>query len=163
MLSWLPRFFFLIAVVLSVVVLTKATIKTEIDVFDANTEIFFQRIVYGNDGFSYTDNSINRPYPAIIDLKRFKEPDFLNGAFYYGEENREIGARIILRDFDGNIQEVIKYNEEFYDEKDVLVRGDWPEGRGGVKSKTKKLYVLIKDGDKLTDGTLEAKIIMQNR
>ena len=162
MLAWLPRLFFLIAVVLSIVILAKATIKTEIDVFDANSEIFFQRIVYGNDGFSYIDNNINRLYPAIIDIERFKNQN-MEKAFYYGDENREVGARIILRDFEGTIQESIKYNQEFYDEKDVLVRADWTEGKGTVRSTTKKVYVLIRDGNEIKEGTLEVKIIMQNR
>lgn len=164
--AFIPRLFFLTIVILLIVVLIKANIKTEIDVFDAHADVFFQRLIYGRNAFSYNDEKTNRAYPGIIDLEKFRNQDlsFLNDALYYGDENRETGAKISLKDFDGNIDEEIIYNRKFFIEKETLLKaGGFTRGVGGVRGKTQRVYVLIKDKDKLTEGILNATIIIQNR
>ncbi|NQV09290.1 hypothetical protein HQ529_05560 [Candidatus Woesearchaeota archaeon] len=161
LLAFLPRLGFLIVVVLSIVVLLGANIKTEIDVFDAQAEVFFQRLVYGNH-FSYFDEVTGRLYPGMVDFDKFKSTD-LDNLIYYGEENRDVGARISLKDFNGSINEEIMYNRDFFIEKEVLLEAGFTKGLGGVKGKEKELYVVIKDGNRTLEGTLNVMMIIQNR
>lgn len=163
---FIVKLIFLMFVLFSVVFIIRSHIKTEFNVFDARADLFFQRIIYGRNVISYIDENTGRSFPGIVDLEKFRNEnidDILQQSLFYGEENRQVGAKLTLTDFDGNIDEEIKYNEEFFTEKEVLVRAGWPAGRGGVKSKDYHLYVLIKDGDKLTEGKLDTIIIIQNR
>ena len=116
-LIWVFRIIFIIIMCFSVIFMIGAFISTHIDVFEAEADIFFQRLVHSKNGISYYDEEIDRLYSLVIDIDKIKSDSFeeeLGKAIYYGDENKQVGARIHVQDLEKNINITLFYNKDFY-------------------------------------------------
>jgi hypothetical protein len=170
-LNFVIRLAFLVAITFFIFFMVRSQIITNVDVTDAESQIFVQRLLYAKDGVSYYDATLGRLYPGVIKLDTFNQDYFernVQDAFYYGDDNRIIGAKLSLFEADGSKiasrDYVVEYNKDFYDEKEVLyMAGEgFLKGRGGVTGTTMKIPVIILDKEAERGGLLEVVVIMQN-
>ena len=162
MLMWIPRIIFIIFIMFAIIFLVRTYVATVIDTSAIKANLFSNRIIYSANGISYYDESINRVYPGIIDSKKFSSADFLDKAVYYGEKNREIGAKIVLKDLDEGKESVLFYNQLFFKEQKKLVDSGLTEGPGGSRGYIKKYNILIIKGNSLEKGELAIDIVIPN-
>ena len=164
-LMWFFKIFFVIIVLFAVVLLIRSFIITELDIFNAEADIFVQKILMSRNGISYTDPDLDRVYPGIIDkvtFESFEIESLLNTSIYYGKDNKKIAANITLKNDAGNTIRSIVYNKNQYHYWKVLLEASWISGPGGVRSKTKQFNVLIKDQDSIQNGFLIIEVIIPN-
>ena len=178
------RILLLIVVMFAIIFLINSGFSFKVNTFDAEAELFIQQIVYSK-ALIFHDNDIGRLSPAIIVLDKFASSNAeenLDRSIHY-ETNRKVAAKITLLDFDGsryrkpslgytpgvpidgepiedNIISPIYFNEEKYNEWQGIRA--WIPGPGGVKSKQKNIFVLIKDGNQFKKGYLEFDVIIPN-
>jgi hypothetical protein len=161
-LMWIFKIFFLVIVLFTVVLLVRSFIVTELDVFNAEADIFMQRVIMSRNGISYYDSDIDRLYPGIIDMTKFgKLNEILNSSISYGDENSKIAANFILVDEKNTTVAAAVFNPYFYERWKQMLNAQWIKGPGGVKSTTKQISVLIK-GNELKKGILITEIIIPN-
>jgi len=163
-LMWFFKIFFLVVVLFTLIFLVRSFIITELDIFNAEADIFIQRLLLTRNGFSYYDEDLDRVYPGIVDLEKFSSVDIdklLNNSIYYGPENKRIAAGITLRDENDNTIKSIYYNPEYYLWWKEMLEARWIKGPGGVSAKTKKIPVWIL-GDGFNNGFLEIEVIIPN-
>jgi len=150
MLMWIPRIIFMVIVVFSIMFLIGIYFKFEVNISDAESELFIQRLLYSPHGISFYDPYSNRVYPGIIDLDNL---DLINKSVFYGEEQKHIGAKLSIYDINNNLLAERIYNN-------VVYRRIAQEGKGGVDVYRKKLYVLVKNESKQISGRLNAEVVM---
>ena len=162
------RLLFLIVVFFSITFMARAFIVQKIDVFDIESKLLANRIVFSNQ-LNYVDKDMGRTYIGVIDLEKFTSDDFAKNimdSIYYGKLNSEASAKITLRDLDSNPGYEVTYekfyNKELYDEKKVLVEAKLI-GEGSAKKSETNFYVLIRDKDELRRGMLNVDAILPNR
>ncbi len=161
MLMWIPRIIFIVFIMFVIIFLVRTYVATVIDTSAIKANLFSNRVIYSANGISYYDESIKRTYPGIIDPNKFSSADFLDKAIYYGAKNREIGAKIVLKDLNEGKESVLFYNQPFFKEQKKLVDSGLTEGPGGARGYTKKYNVLIMM-DSLDKGELTIDIVIPN-
>lgn len=164
-LMWIPRIIFLVVIMFVIMILIRSYITTTTDVSELEANLFVNRLLYSPTGISYFDSSINRAYPGIIDIDKFKMQStekFLEKSVYYGGKNREIGAKLSLKDLSENQENIIFYNEDFFKEQKKLVDAGFTLGPGGARGYTKNYDVLIFKNNALNKGTLMIEIVVPN-
>ena len=163
-LMWFFKIFFLIIVLFSLVLLIRSFIITELDIFNAESDIFIQRILMSRTGISYYDKDVDRLYPGIIDIGRFTLPTIeriLNESIYFGTENKKIAASLTLKNEIGTTIKTIIFNSDFYFTWEKMYKAQWLKGPGGINVKARKFEVLIK-GTELKRGSLDIVVIIPN-
>src|SRR3989338_7081814 len=138
---WIPRIIFIIIIMFIVMTLVRTYVATVIETSDIKASMFSNRLIYSANSISYYDESVKRAYPGIIDPNKFSSADFLDKAIYYGEKNREIGAKIVVKDLNEGKELVLFYNKVFFKEQKKLVDAKLTEGPGGSRGYTKKYNV----------------------
>jgi len=158
-----------------VYMLIRSYIVTTVDVFDAQAEVFHDRLLYSTNGISYYDHEIGRLYPGVIDMEKLDQQNFdsiiLNSVYYgkehvdpqSGFENREIGAKMTAYSDDNPLYttKVAYYNKDYYEYyRDVALGLKGVKGPGGARKKGKISNVLIKDGNTIVPGKLELEVVI---
>ena len=164
-LMWIPRILFLVIVMFSIIILVRSYVTTTIDISELQANTFAYRVLYSSNAISYIDSKIDRAYPGIIDINRFRSQiteKFLEKSFYYGEKNREIGAKFSLKDLSENNEIIIFYNEDFFKEQKKLVDSGFTKGPGGARSYIKKYNILILKSNNINRGILTMDITIPN-
>jgi len=151
----------------SVVFMIRAFISAHIDVFEAEADIFFQRLVHSKNGLSYYDEEIGRLYPLVIDIDKLKSDSFkeeLEKAIYYGDKNEQVGARIHVQDLEKKEDYTIFYNQKFFERKKEMISAGpgYTKGPGGARAIVRELSVLVKEGQNLRKGMLLVEVVIQN-
>jgi len=144
LLMWIPRIIFLVVVLITVITLVNLFATTNIQIHEAQLELFTQEIIYSPQGLAYFDLESNRVYPGIIDKKK-QNITFLT--------NQKIAARI-----------TIENNTLYYPDEKSYKRLAPLEGRGGpggVEAKEKSLYILLKDDNNITPEIMNIKTIVR--
>jgi len=118
-LLFIPKIIFLVVLIFTFVILVKVLIVTNIDTKQIEAELLVNRLLFSQDGFSYYDESIDRLYPAIIDLESFKKlqnnPNILDSEIInYGKDNPIISAKITLKR-ENEMDIPVFYNKQRYD------------------------------------------------
>lgn len=152
-------FVFLIIVLISIVFLVKGYINTKIDIKEIEAELFYQELLFTNNGIIYKDEITGRSYPGIIDIQRFNK-DILDNSISYGKENHILAANITLN-YNKDTKYFI-YNEEWHKRWLPRAKSRLP-GSGGANIILKQSYVLVKENEKLIPGILQAKILYPNK
>jgi len=165
-LLWIPKFVYLVIVVLSVVFLVRMLVVSNIDSTEAEARIFANRIFYSPNAVSYVDPELGRAYPGIIDADKFKSMENSDLTFLditslsYGKENRLIAAKLRLKNFESGEEHNVYYNKENYLYWEPrTIHG--VSGSGSVNSVDEQRYVTIKSGEKFTSGKLIINIIVR--
>jgi len=151
---FIPKIFFLVIVVLSVVFMVNGFIITEIDSREAEAYILINRILYSPNGIVYYNSQLERAYPGMIDLSRFDKIVLEDSL--YSSHNDWIGAKLNLMKLDKTNIKTIKYNEEVYDSL-YLQSGI----KGGPIEKTSQKYVLIKNEEEIISGILDISVVVK--
>ncbi len=142
-------------------------VDKNIDTFPVESEILFNRILYGNNGLWSYDDEINRLYPGILEFETFNNPkkieESLNKALYYGEENKRAAFELILKNLEEEKEfDPVYYNEEKYKEWVEWYKAGVTEGAGGRKGRTEEFNILIKKEEDLTPGILSITVLIPN-
>ncbi|MBI4452423.1 hypothetical protein HY637_03265 [Candidatus Woesearchaeota archaeon] len=159
-LYFIPKIIFLIAVLFAVVILVKKFIIITTDIRPVESHILVRRLLYSKEGISYFDSQLNRVYPGTIDLERFKmlsrsNPNELDMSIInYGEDNPIISAKMTLKQ-QGKEDIIAYYNKDRFDKWEPRILPGVKGGAGSVRAFKEKQYVMIKDSNKLSNGTLE--------
>ena len=142
LLAFIPRVIFVIVVIFSIVVLTNAYIKTEVQTFAAETNLAVQRLIYS--GLAYEDAELGRSYPGVLDAEAIFSPtieDRLSQSMHYPDA-RHLAAKIVVQDRDSKTLAEFYLNRYWYERWSVLT--NFP-GSGGSQSMKKRIYVLLHD------------------
>ena len=166
-LMWVPRILFLVVVMFTVMILIRSYVATTIDTSELEANIFISRILYSPNSISYFDSDIGRTYQGVIDINKFKSQTadkFLERSVYYGDNNKEIGAKFLLRDLSSNENNevTIYYNEDFFREQEKIAGSGFTEGPGGAKLYVKNYNIIVQKGSVLTNGVLTMSIVIPN-
>lgn len=141
MIAFIPRIIFIIIVLASIYLLINAYIKTEVNTFDAESNLFVQRLLYSKNGVSYKDKDTGQVYPGIIEISRC--PDFTEALaqsiHYY--DSGHLAAKVTITNMRQEEICSFYYNRERFDQLTVLSKFS---GGGGSKMIVRKLYVLLK-------------------
>lgn len=134
-LMWaIPRFLFLIVVSLTILLLLRAFIVTNISIQPAEALLFINSALYGPGGFSYYDTEINRLYPGVVDQDNFNSARTKNG-INYGVD-RALAAEFRIGSGTAN------YNEAWFNR--------WiPIAKAGLKGPG-SIFILLKRADTVT-------------
>ena len=159
---WIPRIIFIIIIMFLVMTLVRTYVATAIETSDIKANLFSNRLIYSPNSISYYDEPIKRAYPGIIDPAKFGSADFLDKSIYYGEKNKEIGAKVVLKDFSDGKEYALFYNNNFFSEQKRIADAGLTEGPGGAKSYTKKYNVLVLKEGSLNNGMLTIDIVIPN-
>ena len=154
-------FFFLIIILLSITFLVKSYIRTVIDTKDIEADLFYQEMLFTNNGITYQDEITSRNYPGIIDIDNFNL-DTLNKSINYGPENYFIAADFNLRYLDGTLIKSFVYNEKWYDRWKPLTKKYLP-GSGSADIVFKQIYVLVKQEEVIFPAILQVEIVYPNK
>jgi len=164
-LMWIPRILFLVVVMFVVMLLIRSHVTTTIDISEIKANTLAYRLLYTQKGVSYYDSTIGRTYPGVIEIDKFKSQNiekFLEKSAYYGDKNREIGAKFLLKDLSENNEIIVFYNEDFFKEQKKLVDSGFTEGPGGARGYTKKYDILILKNNVFNSGTLTIETAVPN-
>lgn len=143
--QFIPRLMFFTFVALTVVLLVRSYITYTIDVKDAEIDVQANRVIYSPACLAYYDESLERSYPGVVDLRKLQEAR-LDNCLRYGERNDFLTMNITLRSMDdseGSIAEVL-YNAEGWDA--WLPRAGTP-GPGGASMRRMRRLVLYREGN----------------
>ena len=170
--QWFIRMIITIIIVMTFVILINRGARIEFETFDAKAALLAQRLLYERGGLSYVDENTNRLYPGIIDGKKFSPEEINNtkkellDTIYYGEDQRQMAARIILRDKETSLVDpkvpswIIKnerelfYNKDQFENWEPLRHGYWlAGGPSRVLKQSFEFYVL----ERTADGQLEKR------
>ncbi len=158
------RFVIVCLVAIAMVILVKMYIVTEIDVQQAQVDLFVYNILNMKQGVSYYDETLQRAYPGIILKSDFEEisglETRLNEQMDYGEYSI-IAAELTLFEKDGTSIGTVVYNSEWYERWIVLAQTFW-SGKGSVTDYWINKTVLIKDDGPLSQGVLQFHVVMPN-
>jgi len=158
------RLIFVMIAMAIVVFMIMHYVVVSIDVFDLESNLFAQRMIYSQNSISYKDSETGRLYPGTIDLNNFNQGTLnglLNRYIYYGEGSNYAAAKLDLSYLNDTLIRSAYYDEEWFNNWVERARVGWT-GIGQVKSKVNEVYVLIKDGDKMIPGKLKIEVLMPN-
>lgn len=167
MLMWVPRVIFLVVVMFVIMTLIKTYVTTTIDVSELQANVFTNRLLYSPNGISYLDQEINRIMPGIIDIEKFKQEkdakeNFLEKNIFYGNNNREIAAKLKLDNLNEKQEYILFYNEKFFEEQSIIADSGFTEGPGGARKYTKIYDVVIYDQIDHSQGVLRIEVVIPN-
>lgn len=172
---FIPQIIFLIAVLFAFVILVKSLIVTAIDVRPVDASILVERMLFTKNGISYYDEGLERLYPGVIDLEKFKDISGKTDRIYtleeearskldeevisYGSDSFLIAANLTLTQ-QGGERISAYYNKKWYDrwKPKALI---CVSGPGAPRRFTKTRNVLIRDviTDTISHGTLRFDIL----
>ncbi len=159
--QFIPRLMFFSFVALTVVLLVRSYIIYTVDVKDAEMEVLANRLLYSPACLAYYDETLERSYPGVVDLRKLQGP-LLDNCIRYGERNDYLAMNITLRPVDepeGSIAGVL-YNSEGWDAWLPRVGTFGPGGAAVLKVRR---LVLYRDADaELKPAVLDILVVVPN-
>lgn len=163
MMEWLPRIAVIVILIFIVHGLVSIGIKNEVDIFDAESEMIIQRLMYSRDSFTYHDADIDRLYPGMLELDKFTEQT-LYSMFNPAGDDGHLALRLTLAIWTKSGQQSdvkqIYLNKENFD-KWIVLTGFL--GRGGKKLRTETFQVTaLGQNNQKFIGDLKIEVVMPN-
>lgn len=156
MVQWFIRLMFLTIVVFTCVFLIRMYITNEVNILDAEMDLFAKRFLYSPNGLAYMDERINRVYPGIIDIGKFQDgKNIVQEMVDYGDPNNYMAAKFSL---DGVNVEPFYYNVNGYHKWKPLSNLKI-KGPGGAVSSEKVYPVLVYDDGKYYSSKLMIDVV----
>lgn len=115
MLMWIPRFVYLVIVILAASGLILGFVVNRVDVGAIESHILMHRLQYSREGIAAYDSYTGRVYPGIVDKSRLtneKDEEKLAAALGAGEN--EMAFRFVLSDPSGENGVTAYLNEKTY-------------------------------------------------
>lgn len=166
--TWLFVFFRFIVVGvvgIAMVVLVKTYIVAQIDIQQAQSDLFIYNILNEKQGLSYYDERIDRTFVGTIAVAEFQNPveleQRLNERMNFGEHTL-IAAQLTLFNLSGKDLGTAYYNKEWYERWITVARTFW-KGSGSATEFSENKTVLLFYSDKTTaPGILQFSVVMPN-
>ena len=164
MMMTLTRIAFLIVVLFSTVFLVKTFIITKLDTRGIESSVLVSRLLYSPGVISYADDAVGREYPGVIDRDAFQHlasttPNDLDlQSMTYGDANPILAARITLKQ-EGRPNIDVYYQKERFNRWEPRTLSTVTGGAGSVRSFDYLQYVLVKDGEQYSPGTLLFRVL----
>jgi len=155
------RIGFLMVALLAFFLLINMYVNNQVDTNRLESEVLANRIIY-SDAIMYKDPdpSIQRTYPGILDMKKFKDPNSLDSSIEYSIKRHATAKLELMDNTDGKIYLTNYLNKEQYDNLKVLMGSS---GKGSATEYTKYYPVTYKDDNELPRyGTIKMSIIIPN-
>lgn len=121
---------------------------------DTRKEIILNRIFYSPNSISYYDESINRVYPNIIDIRKFD--DVTLDAAFSTRVTKVLTGRLELINLENDEMHEAYINKEQYDRWKHYTKFDQFENFIDRK------YVLLKDEDGLHKAIIKINFVIPN-
>ncbi len=99
MLMWIPRFVYLVIVILATSGLILGFVVTKVDVSEVESHILLHRLQFSPQGITHYDTETGRVYPGIVEKSKLTD-NYL--ASVLGAKDDEMAARLVLSDFSDN-------------------------------------------------------------
>ena len=99
MIMFIPKFVFLIIVMICVIFLIKIFIVNNIDVRYAESMLLVERVTNSPTGIIYFDDELMRPYPGVIDLKKFSNEN-IRKVIELGSDYKDMVTAAFILTFD---------------------------------------------------------------
>jgi hypothetical protein len=155
MVAFVPRVLFLIIVLVSVYFLVHSYIKTEVDSFEAESNLFVQRLLYSRNALAFVDKDTAEVQPGVIDVSKLSTiEDNLKKSISYSD-SRHLAAKLRITSLKDEEISTFYFQKEWFDRWIVL---SGLSGGGGSRQITRKLYVLLKDKSAVDIAILQNKI-----
>ncbi|OGX07223.1 MAG: hypothetical protein A2Z88_01195 [Omnitrophica WOR_2 bacterium GWA2_47_8] len=163
----IPRVFFLVVVLLSIVLVVKSFIVTAIDIRKLEADIFTERLLYSKSGIVFYDESLDRSYPGVVDKQKFQSlskinPNLLDSVFAVkGSENQVLAAKLTLieKEDPSKGTSVAYYNKDHYDRWEPRTLSTVTGGSAQVGYFMREIPVIIQDGNTINKGKLRLDIL----
>jgi len=95
MMAHIPKMIILAVIIFVVYSLITSGIRNEINVFNAESELIIQRLLYSKEGLSYYDPDINRLMIGTIDINKFSD-NSLQSMLGFNTLDQHLAARFTL-------------------------------------------------------------------
>ncbi|MFH2028191.1 MAG: hypothetical protein ABIJ08_03565 [Nanoarchaeota archaeon] len=151
---WVIKLIILVTGATVVVFVIYMLVVNDVGVEHLRSQIFVERILSSPDCISYYNEDIDRVYPNIIDMAKFRNKEKLAECIDYGSK-KVIAAKITLDNLDTGANIGISYYNE--DEFNKWLPFSFDE-RFYLRT-TKERYVMIKEGDVMIKGRLDIEIV----
>ncbi len=162
LLMWIPRFVYLVIVILATSGLILGFIVTRVNVSDVESHILLHRLQFSREGIAHYDSYTGRVYPGLVDAGRLTEKN-VESALGAGES--EMAARFVLGGLSGKELAKAYLNEEAYANWQpiaILVGEDSKisgTGRKFPHPEARYVYSSGRSGAKRTPAFLETVVI----
>ncbi|MFH0979061.1 MAG: hypothetical protein V1837_07220 [Candidatus Woesearchaeota archaeon] len=152
MIAFVPRFLFLVVMLVSIYFLVHTYVKTEVDTFDAESALFVDRLIYSRDGLCQM--SQGQVTPGIIDASRLQylESNLTKNIVY--PDSRHIAAKVSIKDMGSAELFSFYYNKDWFDRWIVLSKYS---GSSASTVSRRSLYFLLKGKSELD------KLLLKNQ
>ena len=167
MMEYIPKVVVLIIVMFIIYNLVNIGVKNEVDVFEAESDMVMQRLLYSQNGLSYYDTDLRRLYPGTIVLENFNDKRLESMFSQEEDKTPHFAMKLKLQDveFADKFEdlpeiEIAYFNSEWYHRWEVLT-GYLGSGGKRLLTETFQVTILHEDG-KRTMGDLEINIIFPN-
>ena len=164
MLMYIPRLFFIVALMIFVAYIVKFYASSTTDTSELEATLFANRILYSRNSISVFDYQNDRVHPNIIDasaLDKQESEKFLENSILYTDK-KEIAAKIILKNIDDNSVTTVFYNKDFYNNEATIANSGFTGGPGGAKIYVKNFDVLLIKNSNTHNGILTLSIVVPN-
>lgn len=166
-LYYIPRIFFTVIVLFSIIALVSSFIISNVNVTKTEAEVYNQALLYSKNGLSYYDHSIGRIYPGVFNVTNVNETEkVMNERLSFGEKQYRMGARITYYiDVDDEFirnaanERGIYYNEQFFnllEAKQDLI------GPGGSYIKVNEFDTLFIFNNDYYNGRIKIEVAVPN-
>ncbi len=165
MLMWIPRFVYLVIVILATSGLILGFIVTKVDVSDVESHILLHRLQFSHEGIARYDSYTGRVYPGLVDVGRLTSGNLKSSL---GAKVDEMAARFVLSDFSDNELAKAYLNEEAYANWQpiaIVVGGDSEisgTGRKFPHPEARYVYAATPEGAERKRAVLETVVITPN-
>tara|TARA_Y100000294_G_C8551605_1_gene335524 strand:+ start:928 stop:1530 length:603 start_codon:yes stop_codon:yes gene_type:complete len=185
---YIPRIFFTIIVLFSVITLIRGYIVTQVDIQQAEAEIYAQSVLFSKHGISYYNPNLNKVNLGIFDISDLKQLEtnmnenlffgekydkkinrFAAKITYYFDDLEDIGKDKNTPDKDKTTKEKTKkqeihkksiyYREQFYN---LLKPTSGISGSGGSYLITKNINAPLKYNNNLYSGKIKLEVLVPN-
>lgn len=115
MLMWIPRFVYLVIVIIATSGLILGFIVNKVDVGAIESHILMHRLQYSREGITAYDSYTGRVYPGLVDKSKMTDEKTTEKlANLLGAGEKEMAARFVLSDFSDNELAKAYLNEKTY-------------------------------------------------
>jgi hypothetical protein len=139
------KILFAIIVLTALMVMVKHFIQEDVDIIQAEANLFFYRTLFSKNGLSYFDPITESVHVGILDLEKIHNLNidgYLNDTIAFGDKDkRHIAARFEIYNSDGDLVKRFYFNQNFFENLYPLISSG--RGPSAVQYVEKSLYILL--------------------
>lgn len=161
MVEYISKIFIVIVLFFAIILLIKTGIQSDIDTVEAESNIFYYRLIYSNAGISYYDPISNRVHPGVIDIASVMdtasiEQKLADHILFSDKDQGQVAAKIQIFDKNGKNITEFYLNRNRYEALIPLTTGG--TGPGAAHRTEHGIYVLLADTNAYNISIVERQI-----